>query len=112
MRSIFVFSMFILVFSLLFAIGDSEKIKSGSGGNSKYERHMKDAENLLSTKQIAAATKSFRDATDKLHSFWKSDLREYKKDLAKSPMPSYRGKLTAAEVDDLVAYLASLQEAK
>jgi putative heme-binding domain-containing protein len=54
----------------------------------------------------------FRDAADTLHSFWKSDLREYKKDLAQSPMPSYRGKLTAAELDDLVAYLASLQEAK
>ncbi len=54
----------------------------------------------------------FRDATDKLHSFWKSDLREFKKDLAKSPMPSYRGKLTPAELDDLVAYLAGLQEAK
>lgn len=54
----------------------------------------------------------FRDAADTLHSFWKSDLREYKKDLAKSPMPSSRGKLTAAELDDLVAYLASLQEAK
>ncbi len=54
----------------------------------------------------------FRDTTDKLHSFWKADLREFKKDLAKSPMPSYRGKLSPAALDDLVAYLASLQEAK
>lgn len=54
----------------------------------------------------------FRDTAGTLHSFWKTDLREYKKDLAKSPMPSYRGKLTPAELDDLVAYLASLQEVK
>jgi putative heme-binding domain-containing protein len=54
----------------------------------------------------------FRDAAGMLHSFWKADLREYKKDLAKSPMPSSRGKLTPTELDDLVAFLASLQEVK
>jgi putative heme-binding domain-containing protein len=54
----------------------------------------------------------FRDAAGTLHSLWKAELSEFKKDLTKSPMPSYRGKLTPAELDDLVAYLASLQEAK
>jgi putative heme-binding domain-containing protein len=54
----------------------------------------------------------FRDAAGTLHSFWKAELREFLKDLAKSPMPSYRDLLTTGELDDLVAYLASLQEAK
>jgi len=53
-----------------------------------------------------------RDAAGTLHSLWKADLREFHKDLAKSPMPSYRAKLTPGEVDDLVAYLANLLEAK
>jgi putative heme-binding domain-containing protein len=54
----------------------------------------------------------FRDAAGKLYSLWKTNLREFHKDLKKSPMPSYRSKLTSAELDDLVAYLASLQEVK
>lgn len=54
----------------------------------------------------------FRDAKGALHSYWKRELREFKKDLRKSLMPSYRGLLSAAELDDLVAYLASLQESK
>ncbi len=53
-----------------------------------------------------------RDAAGTLHSLWKAELLEFHKDLRKSPMPSYRAKLTPAELDDLVAYLASLQEAK
>lgn len=53
-----------------------------------------------------------RDAAGAIHSLWKAELREFRKDLRKSPMPSYRDKLTQGEVDDLVAYLASLQEAK
>ncbi|MFN0088234.1 MAG: c-type cytochrome [Blastocatellia bacterium] len=53
-----------------------------------------------------------RDAAGKLHSLWKADLREFKKDPRKSPMPSYRGRLTPGELDDLIAYLASLQETK
>jgi putative heme-binding domain-containing protein len=53
-----------------------------------------------------------RDAAGAIHSLWKTELRDFRKDLRKSPMPSYRTKLTPGEVDDLVAYLASLQEAK
>lgn len=53
----------------------------------------------------------FREAKGALHSFWKDELRSFSKDLRKSPMPSYRD-LPAAELDDLVAYLASLQESK
>ncbi|MFN0120763.1 MAG: c-type cytochrome [Blastocatellia bacterium] len=53
-----------------------------------------------------------RDTTGALHSLIKDELRELGKDLKKSAMPSSRGKLTAAELDDLVAWLASLQEAQ
>jgi putative heme-binding domain-containing protein len=49
------------------------------------------------------------DAQGKFHSFAKSDLRELQKEPGKSLMPSYRDKLSAAQVDDLVAYLASLK---
>jgi len=51
-----------------------------------------------------------RDLADRAHSFWKSDLAEIHKDRGKSPMPSYKGKFTDTELDDLVAYLASLRE--
>jgi len=47
-------------------------------------------------------------ADERLLSFTKSDLREYAL-VKKSPMPSYRGKLTAQELADVVAYLASLK---
>jgi putative heme-binding domain-containing protein len=48
------------------------------------------------------------DEQGKLRSFIKSDLRESSV-LAKSPMPSYKGKLTDTEVADLIAYLMSLK---
>ena len=50
-----------------------------------------------------------RDATNTVFSFWKSELRELHKDWGKSPMPSYADALDRQELDDLVAYLASLR---
>lgn len=50
-----------------------------------------------------------RDLSDRLHSFWKSELKELKKDWGKSPMPSYKGLLTSEELQDVVAYLAGLR---
>jgi putative heme-binding domain-containing protein len=50
-----------------------------------------------------------RDLADRLHSFWKSELSEFRKERDKSPMPSYRNKLSPADLDDLVSYLASLR---
>jgi putative heme-binding domain-containing protein len=49
-----------------------------------------------------------RDSTDRVHSFYKSDLTELHKDWGKSPMPSYRGVFSSAELDDVVAFLVSL----
>jgi len=51
-----------------------------------------------------------RDYSGRLHSYWKRDLKEISKDRGKSPMPSYKDKLTESELTDLVAYLASLRE--
>ncbi len=48
-----------------------------------------------------------RDASDRLHSFWKDELSELHQDRGKSPMPSYRTLLSEEELDDLVAYLVA-----
>lgn len=48
------------------------------------------------------------DATDKLQSIDKAAVRE-SSILTTSPMPSFKGKLTASELADVVSYLASLK---
>jgi len=53
-----------------------------------------------------------RDFGGRLHSFRKDELRELQKDWGKSPMPSYRGVFSDAELADVVAYLVSLQGAQ
>lgn len=50
-----------------------------------------------------------RDAEGRLHSFRKSQLDDLNKQFGETPMPSYEGLLDEAEIDDLVAYLASLR---
>ena len=44
--------------------------------------------------------------------FAKKDVASIAKDSKKSPMPSYKDRLTAGELDNLIAYLASLEESK
>ena len=51
----------------------------------------------------------FRDAKSVLHSFFKNELAELAKDEGKTPMPGYRDRLDATALDDLVAYLVSLE---
>lgn len=53
-----------------------------------------------------------RDSSGQQHSFWKSDVERIDKQKGKSPMPSYKGQFSDAELTDLVAYLASLKERK
>jgi putative heme-binding domain-containing protein len=48
------------------------------------------------------------DSKEQLRSFVKSDLREHGF-VEKSPMPSYKDKLSAQELADLVSYLVSLK---
>jgi len=52
------------------------------------------------------------DAQGEFHSFRKDQLRELKKEPGKSTMPSMKGKLSDTQVNDLVAYLASLKGAQ
>jgi putative heme-binding domain-containing protein len=53
-----------------------------------------------------------RDAGGRWYSFWKRDVPQIVRQRGKSPMPSYQGQLGETELTDLVAYLASLKEAK
>ena len=56
-------------------------------------------------------TIQLRDDDNRFHSFRKNGLKELKKETGVSTMPSYKT-LTTVELDDLVAYLASLRGAK
>jgi mono/diheme cytochrome c family protein len=55
-----------------------------------------------------AFTLQVRELSGALHSFRKADVRSISKEPGASLMPSYRSRLSDAELDDLVAYLASL----
>jgi cytochrome c oxidase cbb3-type subunit III len=48
------------------------------------------------------------DFSGKLHSQWKKDLTAHKVE-RRTPMPSYQGKLSPQEIDDVLAYLSSLR---
>jgi putative heme-binding domain-containing protein len=54
-------------------------------------------------------TIQLKDAQGRFHSFRKSDLKELRRLKNETPMPSFEGLLSAAELDDLVSYLASLK---
>jgi len=49
-----------------------------------------------------------KDSSGKFHGFWKPALRSLEKEPGKSFMPSYKD-LSEAQLDDLVAYLATLK---
>ena len=53
-------------------------------------------------------TVQLMDDKENLRSFVKSDLRDYAF-VEKSPMPSYQGKLSGAEIADVIGYLATLR---
>jgi cytochrome c oxidase cbb3-type subunit III len=57
-------------------------------------------------------TMQLRDAEGRLHSIQKFDVRSVEPEPGKSFMPSYKDKLTPAQINDLVAYLSSLGEAR
>ncbi len=70
-------------------------------------------------KQIAGArvdedtfTIQIRDDASRIYSFRKDQLKELHKDWGKSPMPSYRGAFSEAELQDVIAYLSSLTGAQ
>jgi hypothetical protein len=51
----------------------------------------------------------FRDAAGGLHSYFKDELAEFARESIGSPMPIYRDRLDGGRLDDLVAYLVSLE---
>jgi cytochrome c oxidase cbb3-type subunit III len=53
-----------------------------------------------------------KDASGKFHGLWKPDLQSLEKEPGKSFMPSYKDTLSDAQMDDVVAYLASLKGAR
>jgi putative heme-binding domain-containing protein len=53
-----------------------------------------------------------RDDSGRSYSFWRNEIAQADKQRSKSPMPSYKGRLSEEELIDLVAYLASLKEGK
>jgi putative heme-binding domain-containing protein len=59
-----------------------------------------------------AFTIQLRDFSDHLYSFRKDELQELNKDWGKSPMPSYKGVFSESELQDVIAYLVSLQGAQ
>ena len=52
-----------------------------------------------------------KDSQGKLHGFGKPDLLKLEKEPGKSFMPSFKGTLSDAQMDDLIAYLCSLKGA-
>ena len=54
-------------------------------------------------------TIQLKDANGEFHSYRKSDLKEIRRLSKETPMPSYEGRIPPPELDDLVAYLASLR---
>jgi cytochrome c oxidase cbb3-type subunit III len=54
-------------------------------------------------------TLQMRDFSEKPLSFWKHELTDVQRAKRKTPMPSYRGTLTAGEIEDVVAYLLTLR---
>jgi putative heme-binding domain-containing protein len=50
-----------------------------------------------------------KDAQGKLHGLRKPDLASLKKETGKSFMPSFKDALSAAQMDDLIAYLSTLK---
>ena len=56
-------------------------------------------------------TFQIREASGRLRSLWKAELASYEI-VRTSPMPSFQGKLQPGELEDLVAYLASLRAAE
>ncbi len=53
-----------------------------------------------------------RDPGGPIHRYWKSDLEALEREAGASLMPAYGTQRTATEIDDLVAYLASLRGAR
>lgn len=74
-----------------------------------YRVVMKDGKELLGTRvDEDSFTMQLRDERGNIHSIQKFDVKEIEPVPGKSFMPGYKGKLTDAQLNDLVAHLAGL----
>ena len=55
-------------------------------------------------------TIQIKDSGGRYHSLRKEELKDLRKLRGESPMPAFEGILSAADMQDLVAYLASQRE--
>jgi cytochrome c oxidase cbb3-type subunit 3 len=55
-------------------------------------------------------TIQIKEVTGRIYSFRKRDLKELKKETGQTPMPSFEGILSPADLQDLVAFLAASRE--
>jgi cytochrome c oxidase cbb3-type subunit 3 len=91
--------------------------------SSPYRADVSIAQNFL---QVVAVTKGgeeirgvrvnedtfsiqLRDGANRLYSFFKAELAELRKEWGRTPMPSYEAAFSPQELDDLVAFMASLR---
>src|SRR5579862_905892 len=94
-------------------IGDNLQERAQYPAYSMYRVIMKNGKELLGTRvDEDSFTIQLRDATGSIHSIQKFDVKQIGPDPGKSFMPTYKGKLTDEQLNDLVAYLASLGGAK
>jgi mono/diheme cytochrome c family protein len=54
-------------------------------------------------------TLQLRDANGRYHSFRKTEIKDLRRLTGQTPMPAYESRIGGADLDDLVAYLASLK---
>jgi cytochrome c oxidase cbb3-type subunit III len=59
-----------------------------------------------------AFTIQLRDTSDRIYSFRKEELKEINKNWGATLMPAYKGVLSETEIQDVIAYLASLEGAQ
>jgi cytochrome c oxidase cbb3-type subunit III len=89
--------------------GDSLQERTQYPAYVMYRVIMKNGKELLGTRADEDSfTIQLRDANGNIHSFQKFDVKQIEPVPGKSFMPSYKGKLTDEQLNDLVAYLASL----
>ena len=71
---------------------------------------MKDGKTIITGRRLNEDTFTVQliDEKERLHSIAKSDMKAYQVE-TKSPMPSSTGKLTEAEISDVIAYLLTLR---
>ena len=89
--------------------GDSLQERTQYPAYVMYRAVMKDGKELLGTRvDEDSFTIQLRDERGNIHSIQKFDVKEIEPVPGKSFMPSYKGKLTDEQLNDLVAYLVGL----